>query len=101
MNVITSTPVHAHDCPKCTHLGSTKTVDYYHCKQGDSKFSATLIARYSSEPSDYSSGMGFYSFTYHINVAGNLALDQRLTTLKELDLHCPVDVTQRIELSPK
>jgi len=94
-------PIHAHDCPECTHLGSSYTVDYYHCKQGDRKFSATLIARYSSEPSDYSSGMGFYNFTYHINVAGNLALDQRLTTLEELDLHCPVDVNQRIELLPE
>jgi len=94
-------PIYKHDCPKCTHLGSTYTVDYYHCKQDDRKFSATLIVRYSSEPCDYSSGMCFYNFSYHINVAGNLALDHGLTTLEELDLHCPVDVTQRIEMSPR
>jgi len=76
-------------------------VDYYHCKQDDRKFGATLIVRYSSEPSDYLSGMGYYNFSYHINVAGNLALDHGLTTLEELDLHCPVDVTQRIEMFPR
>ena len=94
-------PIHKHDCPKCTHLGSSDTVDYYHCKQGDSKFNATLIARHSSEPSDYSSGMAFYSFVYHINVAGNLAIDQGLLTFEELDFHCPDNVTQRIELFPE
>ena len=94
-------PIHKHDCPKCTHLGSSDTVDYYHCKQDHRKFSGTLIARYSSEPSDYSSGMGFYNFIYDINVAGNLALDQGLTTLEELDFHCPANVTQRIELFPE
>lgn len=49
-----------HDCESCRSLGSTdykgKPVDLYVCgKQGEGL--PTLIARWSSEPQDYSSGL--------------------------------------------
>jgi len=50
-------PNHTHDCDKCIYLGETgtpKPTDLYYCEQGGFP---TLIARYSSEPSDYSSGL--------------------------------------------
>jgi hypothetical protein len=49
-----NTPLHHHECPNCTYLGSRDTVD-----------------------------------------------DRGLTTLEELDMHCPAAVTKRIELRPE
>ena len=46
-------PLHEHDCDACVLLGTVQGVDHYACDNGD--FSVELIARRSSEPSDYSS----------------------------------------------
>lgn len=42
-----------HDCGHCVPLGEHGEADLYYCAQGD----PTVIARYSSEGGDYSSGM--------------------------------------------
>jgi len=90
-------PNHKHDCTLCTHLGSTDTTDYYYCKPDMSKYSNTLIARY-GEDGDYSSGICFYLGIPDINIAGNLALDQGLITIEEINLRCPYLVVQRVVL---
>lgn len=85
---------HVHDCDCCTYLGSEadSKVDYYFHDQrtpGGGFPMFTLIARLSSEPPDYISGAGFYLMEYHINTAGNLALEAKLITLEELQCHNP------------
>lgn len=61
-------PNYVHDCDKCTFLGSAvvdgKVVDLYHCA-----YEPTIIARWSSEGGDYSSGncFGEGSLIRHIN----------------------------------
>jgi hypothetical protein len=44
-----------HDCDRCTFLGVFEQCDLYHCHQGG--LGPTVIARYSSQPSDYASGL--------------------------------------------
>ncbi len=51
-------PRYAHDCELCTSLGEFKSFDLYYCPQ-QTLGTATVIARNSSEPSDYSSGLWF------------------------------------------
>ena len=52
-------PVYRHDCDKCEYLGRWGSVggglvaDLYTC---EAAFGRTFIARFSSEPSDYTSG---------------------------------------------
>lgn len=46
---------HEHDCSKCYPLGEFGIADLYFCEQGGNF--PTVIARYSSEGSDYSSGL--------------------------------------------
>jgi len=48
--LIIPSPVHTHDCHKCTFLGHTShdRVDHYHC-EGDKSF----VRRFSSRPSDF------------------------------------------------
>lgn len=63
---IEKAPKYRHDCNSCTFLGnvaipkklsySGKSADLYHCKQGGSW--PTVIARLSSSPEDYQSGLG-------------------------------------------
>lgn len=48
----TTTPRYRHDCAACTFLGAHDDADLYHCPQHGLP---TLIARHSSEPSDYTS----------------------------------------------
>lgn len=50
-------PLFQHDCERCTFLGSYQEQDLYHCLQ--SNLGPTVIARRSSEGSDYSSGFIF------------------------------------------
>jgi hypothetical protein len=51
------TPKYEHDCTSCIFLGHREGLDiYYHEKD---ILGPTLIARRSSEPSDYSSGASF------------------------------------------
>jgi hypothetical protein len=48
-------PQYKHDCNRCVFLGRFKAVDLYFCNQGGSI--PTVIARYSSEGPDYTSGI--------------------------------------------
>lgn len=53
---IVPTPRFEHDCTECRYLGYTEKADLYWCPQGGYP---TVIARYSSDPPDYSSGLAF------------------------------------------
>ena len=48
-----SEPRHKHDCDQCDYLGQYEGADLYFC----GKSLPTVIARYSDEPSDYTSGL--------------------------------------------
>ena len=50
-------PLYEHDCTNCIHLGVHDKADLYFCLQGGNM--PTVIARYSNEGSDYTSGMLF------------------------------------------
>lgn len=52
-------PYHEHDCTRCTFLGHKNGMDLYHCVQGGVHQMPTVIARRSSEGSDYKSGLPF------------------------------------------
>lgn len=58
------TPLYEHDCSHCTFLGTGeyagRAFDLYHCKQGH--LVPTVIARASSSPHDYMSGMALAMF---------------------------------------
>jgi len=45
---------YTHDCPRCHFLGQHQDQDLYFCEQGQRP---TVIARFSSKPSDYESGI--------------------------------------------
>lgn len=49
-------PRYQHDCSACTFLGHFAGYDLYFCPQGG--FSPTVLARFSNEGPDYTSGMG-------------------------------------------
>lgn len=51
-------PRYAHDCPACRFLGRVAIYDLYVCREVDA-VGNSLIARRSSEPSDYSSMCDF------------------------------------------
>lgn len=55
-HVSIETPHYTHDCDNCTFLGNNGRADLYYCTQSGTR--VTLIARYSSEGSDYISGLG-------------------------------------------
>jgi hypothetical protein len=54
---------YTHDCTRCIFLGQFKDADLYYCDQLSTSRSGrltkdpTIVARYSNEPSDYSSGI--------------------------------------------
>ena len=48
---------YAHDCDDCIPLGQFGSADLYYCDQQG--LGPTVIARHSSTPSDYSSGLWF------------------------------------------
>lgn len=50
-------PQFQHDCDKCTFLGRHGDNDLYFCGQEGFTSNPTVIARYSSEPSHYQSGL--------------------------------------------
>lgn len=60
MNIAENKPIYQHDCDCCTFLGNAQDeygeYDLYHHFNGDN---STIIARYSSEGSNYISGMNF------------------------------------------
>jgi hypothetical protein len=51
-------PLFRHDCDKCVFLGTLNRKDLYVCPIGDKQI-GTLVARASSVPSDYASGLQF------------------------------------------
>lgn len=51
------TPQFEHDCDRCLFLGRYNNVDLYVCAR--SNIADTVIARHSSEGSDYTSGLIF------------------------------------------
>lgn len=53
---VTDTPSFEHDCPACTFLGRYQGADLYHCLIQGPRL-PTVIARHSSSPPDYSSGL--------------------------------------------
>lgn len=51
-------PQYEHDCTSCTFLGSHRDHDLYACESGCPGYAwPTVIARHSSEISDYMSGL--------------------------------------------
>lgn len=78
------TPKYTHECDSCTFLGTYNDKDLYHCIQvGDLH---TVIARNSSNPADYFSGINYAkkslkdSITPELRVAYLIAKDKGLIT---------------------
>lgn len=65
-----------HDCDKCTFLGEHENADLYFCPQGG--LSPTVIARYSSVPPDYESGLVFAKSGTHLGEAKQRAMARGL-----------------------
>ncbi len=70
-----SGPKYRHDCQICTFLGHHDDSDLYYCPQGNIP---TLVARYSSEPADYASGIAFVGIIPAITAAHKLAKQRGL-----------------------
>jgi hypothetical protein len=49
-------PVYEHDCDECLFLGHYGGADLYYCSQSGSP---TVLARFSSDPPNYTSGLAF------------------------------------------
>jgi hypothetical protein len=79
--------LYQHDCEHCRYYGSTKDLDFYICN-------TTVVARYSSEDSDYSSMDMKYHEDNTVNY-GNMKSDDILI-LKFLRA-CPTCVFNRIK----
>ena len=73
----TVTATHKHDCSACDFLGSWGREDLYFC--GDSAM-PTVIARHSSESSDYVSGLTQIAYTPSLAIAHSLAVQAGLIT---------------------
>lgn len=69
-------PLFVHDCEVCHFLGDFQGKDLYFCPE-----SKTLIARHSSDGSDYSSGISFVGRYAAITEAFNRAYRQGLIQL--------------------
>jgi hypothetical protein len=80
-------PVYIHDCDNCKYLGTDtiddNVLDFYYCHREDPMFSS-LIARYSSDGGDYSSGVEFCMPSIYLNKALEMAVKQNVLTLEEL-----------------
>ena len=66
-------PLHKHDCKACIFLGSADGNDLYFCST-----ESVPICRYSSEGSDYSSGMSFVPVVPYLALAFDIAKDKEL-----------------------
>lgn len=53
-------PLHTHGCEECYLLATQDGVDFYACRKG---LFPTVVARFSSEPSDYTSAPIFGEVT--------------------------------------
>ncbi len=75
------TPQYTHDCDKCQFLGIYRNGDdigdLYYCEQGGK--TPTVSCRFSNNPADYISGMGFVSHIHALTEA------HRRWLLREVD----------------
>lgn len=69
-------PRYTHDCNVCVFLGRCGSDDLYFCN-GSSSY-ATVIARHSSDPADYISGMELIKFVPSLAIAHSLAVQSGL-----------------------
>jgi hypothetical protein len=95
-------PAYTHDCERCTFLATIKVkegfdnelIDLYHCSRekthvykGDSPTLNTVIARYSSEGWNFSSGMAFAKIALDRgNYGHSLAIAYCIATAMGLDM---------------
>lgn len=57
LGLVRQRPKYTHDCKVCTFVGNHNSTDLYYCQNGGP--GPTVIARRSTEPSDYMSGLTF------------------------------------------
>jgi hypothetical protein len=85
-------PKYKHDCIDCKFLGTKKyqdkEYDLYYCNPTKDISSGTLIARFSDEGSEYSSGTGFATIKPIIALAAVRAMVLGYLDIEELRLHC-------------
>lgn len=67
-----------HNCDKCKPLGEHGDADLYFCDQGD--LGMTVIARYSSDGADYTSGLCAAPFVPDLGEAKKRAIAVGLLT---------------------
>ena len=70
-----------HDCDNCKPLGEHGDADLYFCDQGGAGI--TVIARYSSDGADYTSGLCAAPFVPDLSEAKNRAIASGLLTPKQ------------------
>lgn len=77
--------LYKHDCETCAYLGTYNDCDLYYCPVGDLRGPPTVIARASSEPRDYESGIALARFLVCADVGFEaFATDGRLALLSAL-----------------
>jgi len=62
-------PIYEHYCDNCVFLGTYNNKDLYYCPVGRT----TVIARNSSDPGDYQSGMVFADIDLDLGIAKFIA----------------------------
>jgi len=84
---MSSKPRYQHDCDACVFLGEHKKYDLYFCG-GDWP---TVIARYSSDGPDYTSGIAFKDHVEPIGEAFNRACERGLLKREDYPgmVRCP------------
>lgn len=73
---MTIKPIFEHDCDSCKFLGVHNQHDLYFCPQSGSN--PTVIARFSSNGPDYTSGMVFVGQIPELTEAHRLATEKGL-----------------------
>lgn len=71
------TPQFKHDCDQCRFLGTFNDHDLYFCSKGSG---ATVIARWSDNGPDYTSGLHSAAFVPELSVARYMATLKGLLT---------------------
>lgn len=77
-------PLHKHDCKRCIYLGSEEGIDCYYCHDEEPCL-ATLIARYSSDGANYSSGTAFVMSSIGLNIALRLGYEKKVLPQRFID----------------
>lgn len=70
-------PRYKHDCSQCIFLGYYQQYDLYFCRH-TYYLIPTVIARFSSEPEDYTSGLGLAKHNPALKEALRLAKEKEL-----------------------